>query len=430
MVTPRMAEGDTRNSGDQASILRMMIQGFTRTASVWSLLSVAALCFAQVKPGQIPAGPPPQPGQIGTPRKSTTPASSDQAKPNAAPGKSAEIGSGDDGPVIGVINVKNVLVPTTVLDPDGHGYVNGLRTGDFELFDNDRLQRIQSEAVQLPMSIVLAVQANSEVEPVLPKLRKTGLLLHGLVTGEGGDVAVLAFDHRMQLIQDFTSDVDKIDDSMQKIRMGSRQAALIDAVREGDRLLKVHDPNNGRRHVVLLLSRNVDHGSEARLQETARQMQFDNVIVYCVDISKVLTSVMKKMDYPAPENGRIPPEALPNILNNGARTETSVIQQQNGNALNAVPPVYRGIRDLFKKSPAEAFSTFTGGQVYSFATDKSLENAITDIGKELNSQYVLSYAPSAETRQEPGFHTIRVNVDRPGLRIRSRPGYWWGGGQQ
>jgi VWFA-related protein len=255
------------------------------------------------------------------------------------------------------------------------------------------------------------------------------VLLHGLVTGEGGDVAILAFDHRLTMLQDFTKDPDKLDDAMQKLTSGSSSARLIDAVLEADHLLKRHDVRNERRHVILLLSRNIDKGSESHLQATVRQMQFDNVIVYCVDISKVMTALMKKMDYPAPTNGRIPPEAQPNMIGNGPRSETSNVQQQTGNILNAAPPILRGIHDLFRKTPAEALSYFTGGQLYSFATDKALENAITDIGKDLNSQYLLSYTPNPETSKEPGFHTIKVDVNRPGLKVRVRPGYWWGGGQ-
>ncbi|MBV9677054.1 MAG: VWA domain-containing protein, partial [Acidobacteriaceae bacterium] len=300
---------------------------------------------------------------------------------------------------------------------------------EFELYDNGKPQKISAEFTQQPMSVVLAVQANADIEPVLPKLRKTGVLLHGLVTGEGGDVAVIAFDHRIQVLQDFTRDPDKLDDAMQKLNSGSSSARLVDAVLEADHMLTRHDPNNTSRHIVLLLSRNVDKGSEAHLRETAEKMQFDNVIVYCVDISKALTAVMKKMPYPPRQNGGIPPEALPNITGSGARTETSVVQQQTGNLLNAVPPILHSIHDLFKKSPSEAFTYFTGGQIYSFATEKALENAITDIGKDLNSQYLLSYTPTRDTSQEPGFHTITVSVNRPGLKIRTRPGYWWGGGR-
>jgi VWFA-related protein len=328
------------------------------------------------------------------------------------------------------LGVRYILVPTTVLDPDGHGYVNGLSVRDFELLDNDKRQQIATDISQQPFSVVLAVQANSEVEPLLATMKKSGLLLQGLVTGQNGDVAVLAFDHRMRVMQDFTSDPDKLNDAMQKITSGSSTSALVDAVLQSDRMLKQHDRQNVRRRVVILMSRNVDKGSEAKLQETVRAMQFDNVIVYAIDISKVKTAALKQMDLPRPANGGIPPEAQPNIAGGVPRSETTNVQQMDGNWLNAVPPVFRGVRDLFRKTPAEAFTSFTGGNVYSFYNQRGLEQAITDIGKDLNSQYLLSYSPSPDTRNEPGFHTIRVSVDRPGLKIRTRPGYWWGGGQQ
>ncbi len=389
-----------------------------------TLLGLAGLGIGQIlPPGQLPPGPPPQPGQLGPAPKKLPSKTAEPTPPGAD--SSSPVDSGGDDTIR--VPVREVLVPTTVLDPDGHGYVNGLSTTDFELYDNKKLQKINADLIQQPLSVVLVVQANSEVEPVLPALKKTGLLLQGLVTGEDGDAAILAFDHRMQVLQDFTNDPDKLDDAMQKITAGSSTARLIDAVAQADVMLRRHDPRNVRRRVILLVSRNFDKGSESNLQETVRDMQFHNVIIYCVDISRSLTAFLKKPDYPRPTNGGVPPEAQPNMAGSqGPRTGTSVAQQDNGNALNAVPPVLHSIHDLFKRSAAEAFAYFTGGNVYSFAREKALENAITDIGKDLRSQYLLSYSPN--NKDEPGFHTIKVTVDRPLLKIRTRPGYWWGGG--
>lgn len=376
-------------------------------------------------PGQLPPGPPPQPGQLGPAPKTLPPSQPEPPPPSTEPSAAIE----PTGTLIPGVTTRYVLVPASVLDPDGHGYVNGLSTSDFEVYDNDKLQKINADFSQLPLSVVLVVQSNSEIEPMLPQLKRSGVLLQGLVTGTQGDVAVLAFDHRMQHLQDFTNDPQKLDDAMQKLTAGSSSARLVDAVLEADRMLKRHDPRNVRRRVILLLSRNIDKGSEAHLQETVRSMQFDNVIVYCVDISRFITAALKKPDYPRPANGGIPPEALPNIAGGtGPRNQTSVVQQEDGNLLNGVPPILRSIHDLFRKTPAEAFSYFTGGKMYSFASERALESAISDIGADLNSQYLLSYNPN--DKDEPGFHTIKVVVDRPGLKIRSRPGYWWGGGAQ
>jgi VWFA-related protein len=395
-----------------------------------ALLAAAAVGVGyQIVPGQLPAGPPPKPGQLGsaqsTDNSQTTPAKPTQQSTQPAQSPAPDV-QGDETTIR--IGVKYILVPTTVLDPDGHGYVNGLKAIDFGLLDNNKPQKVLAEAIEQPFSLVLAVQANSDVEPVLPKLKKTGLLVQGLVTGENGDIAVLAFDHRMQVLQDFTTDPNKVQTATEKLIAGSSTAALIDAVLESDRMLMRHDRQNSRRHVIILLSRNTDHGSEAKLQETVRTMQFHNDIIYCVDISKALTAVMKKPDYPRP--AAIPAEGQAPTIGGGSgpRTMTNDAQQSTGNVLNAVPPILHSIHDLFRKSPAEAFTYFTGGQIYNFATERGLEQAVSDIGKDLNSQYILSYSPN--NADEPGFHNIKVTVNRPGLIIRTRPGYWTVGGQQ
>ncbi len=379
-------------------------------------------------PGQLPPGPPPQPGQLGPAPEKTVP-NTPTTNGNVIPADSNARTEPDtaSGDARIRVNVRQVLVPTTVLDPDGHGYVNGLKPSEFELLDNDKPQRITAEFVQLPMSVVLVVQANSEISPVLPTLKKSGVLLQGLVTGQDSDVAVIGFDHRIQHIQDFTNDPEKLDDAMQKLSAGSSTARLIDAVLAGDTMLVQHDRQNKRRRVIVLISRNIDKGSESHLQETARRMQFDNVIIYCVDISRAYTGFMKQPDYPRPANGGIPPEAQGNIAGGVPRSETTNVQQENGNALNGLPPIYKGIRDLFRKTPAEAFSTFTGGRMYGFVRQRGFEAAIADIGADLNSQYLLSYTP--DNQNDPGFHPIKVVVNRPGLIVRTRPGYWAGGGQ-
>lgn len=397
---------------------------WARTALPVLAIAAATVVSGQIPPpGQDPTGPPPQPGQLGA---------SDNTKKNTPPatnkdGESTATVPGDDGAYTFRGAARYVLVPTTVLDPDGHGYVNGLSVKDFTVYDNGKAQKIESEVTQQPVSVVLAVQANSEVEPLLPEIRKSGLLLQGLVTGQEGDAAVLAFDHRMQVLQDFTNDPSKLDDAMHKLNSGSSTAALVDAIVEADHMLLRHDPKNQRRRVIILMSRNIDKGSQAHLQESVREMQFHGVIVYCVDISRVKTALLKQPDYPRPPNGGQPASAQPNITGQ-TLSDTNVVQQMDGNALNGVPVIYRGIRDLFKKSPAEALTFFTGGQIYSFSNERGLETAITDIGKDLNSQYILSY--NLNNKQEPGFHNIKVEVDRPGLKVRTRPGYWWGGGQQ
>jgi VWFA-related protein len=399
---------------------------YVRSAFLIIFVAFGSTLSAQIVPGQLPPSGPPKPGQLADePAKPTDPKPEEPAKDAA--GDTPTFQKKSDF----VITTRRVVVPTTVLDPDGHGYVTGLTARNFELYDNNQPQKVDAELIEQPLSVVLAIQANSEVEEFLPKLRRSAGLVHGLVTGVDGEVAVLAFDHRMMQLQDFTTDPDKLDDAMQHLRAGSSSAAIVDAVLESDRMLKTHDPQGKRRRVIIFISRDVNKGSQAKMPETIRQLQFDNVTIYFVDISKALSAFLKKPDYPRPANGGIPAEAMPAPIagGGGPQTQTSVVQQMDGNALNGVEPILRSIHDLFKKTPAQAFTYFTGGRVYNFASERGLEKAVEDVGLDLNSQYVLSYTPTKDTSSEPGFHNIRVTVDRPGLQIRTRVGYWWGGGQ-
>lgn len=398
--------------------------------AVGLLLPLANAAFAQrLTPGSLPSGPPPQPGHLGPPPESLPQSAPPDAQPVPASTPQQEREQISQEKPTFIIGKKLIYVPVTVTDKSTGGYVNGLTTADFRVYDNRKPQKIQADLVDQPVSIVLAIQANSEVEPILPELRHTGILVQGLVSGKEGDVAVLAFDHRMlHLTKGFTSDPNKIDDAMQKLQAGSTTAAVIDAVFEADRMLKQHDPNNLRRRVILLLSRDVDKGSQANLKEAIYALQFDNVIVYSVNIAKWLTAVLEKQGYPRPAYGRVPAGAMPTVPLHGPRTDTQAVQTANGNWLSAVPPLFRSIRDLFKKTPAEALTSFTGGRLYGFHNQKGLERAITDIGEDVNSQYVLTYAPN--DLSEPGFHTIQVVVDRPNLSVDARPGYWTAGGKQ
>src|SRR6185437_16795270 len=88
------------------------------------LLAISTALFSQVlPPGQLPPGPPPQPGQLGPAPKKVSPST-----PEPPPKSEVPPGSRADDPNIpdaGTIRrpVRYVLVPTTVFDPDGHGYV-------------------------------------------------------------------------------------------------------------------------------------------------------------------------------------------------------------------------------------------------------------------------------------------------------------------
>ena len=324
--------------------------------------------------------------------------------------------------------VNIVQAPVTVTDRDNN-FVADLQPSSFRLYDNEKSQDIKVDVSFIPISLVVAVQANWDMEAVLPKLRDIGSLFQGMVTGEQGEVAVLCFDHRIQVLQPFTTDGDLISAAFKKLKQGSSSSRMVDAAMEGARLLGRRPAN--RRRVLLLISETRDRGSENRERDALLLQQFHNVLTYTVNVSRLVTALTTKAPPPRPDPFPAGARPLPpNVAPTPEATRSTAVAGA-ANTASFIPllaEVFKGVKGIFVDNPAEMFTDYTGGREYTFLDRRDLERAVIDIGQELHSQYNLSYTPS--DTMEAGWHDIRVEViDRTGrarrdYKVRSRPGYW------
>ena len=343
----------------------------------------------------------------------TLPAWTQKAPAGKAPEESAE-----DLPRF-VTFTRQVIAQTTVTDRDGR-YVNGLQAHEFRLIDRGKVQKITVENAVQPLSLVVCVQANNTVETVLPNVKKIGPLLEGTILGEKGQAAIIAFDHRVRVMQDWTRDGDAMTKALIKINAGSTTSAMTDAVIEAARMLK-NRPKDHRK-VILLIAETRDKGSEGKTRQALLDLQFGNIVLFSLNINRLVTSLMTKQPPPRPPSvpasaGHAPPGGLmtPEAIN--ANTG-----HYNGNVVPLVVEVFRQAKSIFVDNQLEAFTKATGGQERSFLSYRDLERVVMDIGEELQSQYLISYSPS--NPDEGGYHEITVEVNRSGLKIRTRPGYW------
>ncbi len=321
---------------------------------------------------------------------------------------------GGDKPII--ITTHNVLVPVTVLDRAGSS-VPGLTVYDFRLFDNTKPQAIAEDMAQHPLSVVVAIQANSDVEKILPNIMKQASALESLVLGADGEVAVLAFDHRIQTLTGFTSDESQIDLAFRKLKPGSYTAMLNNATLAGIDLLKTRPFE--RRRVLLLISENRDKGSDIGAREVLTEAEINNVIIYSMNVSQLLAALTGTPQPNRPDNR--PPGSV--FLGGGnVNTPTTESQMDMGNWVPALKDIFIAAKGVFVRDPLDVYTRYTGGRECGFKTDKALANCVAQIGDELHSQYLLSYRPT--NMSEGGFHHIVVQVTKPGLEVRTREGYW------
>ncbi len=194
------------------------------------------------------------------------------------------------------VQVTNIVAPVLVTDRSGN-IIDGLQPHEFHLFDNQKPQNIQVDVAFEPISLVVLIEKAARVEAILPQIKHLGTVLP-LVVGDHGEAAVLAFDSRLQVLQDFTQDPDKVKASIDKIIAGNSGVRMIDAVDQAVAMLKKRPQNN--RKIILLVSETRDSGSEGRVRETLIGAQLANVLVYTVDITQLVVRLTEKPTPPRP----------------------------------------------------------------------------------------------------------------------------------
>lgn len=318
---------------------------------------------------------------------------------------------------------KIVLVPVAVTDKRTGDTVNGLTPYDFELYDNGKLQKITEDVTSHPLSVVLVIQANSVVEHFIPQMQRLGNLVEAQLLGESGEVAVVAFDHRIQTLLPFTSEPDKLKPALKKIKAGSTTAVVNDAVMSAIQMLKSRP--NTRRRVIMVVAENKNSGSTIGTREVLSEADFAQVTIYPIDISKVISELTST---PQPNRpNAIPPEARP-ITNGVIQTSTTDSQTNVGNWVPLFKDIFDIAKNVFVPNPLTVYAKYTGGQKYFFANQKDIEKAVSDIGATLHSEYMLTYTPN--NMDEAGFHQIIVRVKHKDFKITTRDGYYLAGKPQ
>jgi VWFA-related protein len=291
------------------------------------------------------------------------------------------------------VPVRLVNVPTLVFSKDGR-LIPGLQATDFRVYDNGHLQKVALDATSAPVSVAVAVQVNQDVRSYVPFIAKAGSVIEALLAGESGETALIAYNDDVTVIKAF--------DNLRKIPTTGRQARMIDAGLRGIALLKERPASRAR--VLLFIGQPIDSGSEPSLASLKEAAEKTNVTVYALTLPQVgkafVSDTVTLSGVSAQEKGGFKAGLdlgrLIEVLGRGSKAEEGA-------------------------DPFSILTAATGGTQIHFRKQRELESAIATIGVELRSAYLLSYYPSST---EPGYHAINIEVDIPGARLHSRPGYF------
>jgi VWFA-related protein len=315
------------------------------------------------------------------------------------------------------VRVSEVTAPVTVLNSGGE-MVLDLTEKNFHVYDNGAEQKLDHFDVGGdPLSIVLLVETSLHVEPMLPAIQHVGAVFTEAVMGTTSEAAVLTFDNSVDVRLKFTTDPDAVQETVNHLPLGSDEVLLYDGMSGAIAMLEQRPAV--RRKILVVVSEAQDSGSEAKLGEVLRRAQLANVMIYSIGLSTAMAD-LRGQPKPRPVPGIGPPDKDPSPPHSVIEAANAPIQ-----GLDLMPLVIwlvkTGKNAVGPNSLAIA-SKATGGLHENVKRDASIQKAMDEIGGELHAQYTLGYRPAGDDLT--GYHEIKVVVDRPGVTVRTRPGYY------
>jgi Ca-activated chloride channel homolog len=292
---------------------------------------------------------------------------------------------------IGPFEVNLVDVLFTVLDRRNK-LVTNLDKDDFKVLDDKVPQDIRyfSRQTDLPLRIGLLLDTSNSIRDRLHFEQDAATDFLFTVLRRGKDQAFLmVFDDEPSVLQDYTDDAGKLRDEIVKLRAGGT-TAVYDAIYEASANQLSHPPRPSGdqpdivRRVMVLISDGNDNLSDHTKSEAIEMAQRASVVIYTISTNTEWVSV--------------------------AQTEVGTQMPRKLHLTEG---------DEVLKELAEE----TGGRVFFPYHVDDLNQSFLDIGDELRSQYSLAYNPSNYHTGGP-FHRIKIDVDRKGLQVRHRKGYF------
>lgn len=276
-------------------------------------------------------------------------------------------------PVVFRSDVRLVRLLTTVKNASDGQLVGGLDKSIFTVYDNGVKQDVAvfERYTAQPLSIVVLMDTSASIAKDL-KIAVTSVkrfLMAILKEGNPADeVSLFTFNHQVTELTGFTRQLNQIERRIQPLK-AEAGTSLYDAIWFGSRALRERDG----RHVLIVIT---DGG------DTTSGYKYHDALEAAHRVDAPLYSIM-----------------LMPITNDAGR---------NVGGENA----------LFSLAQS------TGGRRFMPTAGPELDDALSEILRDLRTQYYIGYYPRNLPYTKERFHKVRVELSRPELRAVTRSGYY------
>ncbi len=203
------------------------------------------------------------------------------AAPNVSPNAAQNPDSSDSGVFVFHKDVEEVVLHATVID-DKQRIVTTLDKGDFNVYENGHLQTITSfRHEDIPVAMGIVVDNSGSMREKRPKVNAAALNLVRS-SNPNDEVFIVNFNDEYYLDQDFTSNINKLKEGLEKIETRGGTALYDAVVASADHLKK---DAKLEKKVIFVVTDGDDNESQETLEKAVRRLQVEGgPTVYAIGI--------------------------------------------------------------------------------------------------------------------------------------------------
>jgi len=289
-----------------------------------------------------------------------------------------------------------------VVDKKGQSIIN-LSRNDFVVYEDDVKQNITSfEPATAPFSLVLLLDMSSSTGGFRQMIKQSAFrFLDALAPDDR--VAVIGFNDKVELLTKFTSDRKKMVDGID-LAEGKGKTELYKALNFA--LEKLSQEGKRRKAIVVLTD-----GIDTQLQNADRTASIN------AQTNEEAVAAVK------PETGA----SLNGVLNAADRMGVTIypLALPSGDPRRiAIPTPQQVAIYTSARARLQALADRTGGRLNAINRLEDMGKLYAEVAADLRTLYSVAYQPSSERARDGRWRTIRVEVAKPELLARTRPGYY------
>jgi VWFA-related protein len=303
-----------------------------------------------------------------------------------------------------IVTVNTALVQLNVGVVDGQGHaVTNLSRGDFSVYEDDVLQPITDfEPTATPFSLVLLLDMSGSTQTFRPTLKQAAYRFLDALAPEDR-VAVIAFNEKTKTLADFTTDRRKVAKSIEYAE-GKGDTHFYEALKYSlGQLAK----EGKRRKAIVVLTDGIDTVMSNLDRASAANAHTNEEALASVkpDASAPLNAVLNAADR---QGVTIYPLALPS---------------GDPKRLAFIVPVQVAVYGS-ARARLQALADRTGGRLSEIRRLEDMGLLYAGIAADLRTLYTLVYHPKNTDAPKGRWRAIRIQVSRPELVARTKPGYF------